>query len=96
MHILRQLILLVTFDRYLSIILLLYSSLNKTIDRKQTEDKDRARRLLDDELLSIASKDYNPNRLQMRQINLNDERYTPLKQQNQSPARKEPEMSMES
>ena len=54
---------IVAFNRYLTIILIHCRALNKTIERKETEDKSRARRILDEELLSIASKDYNPNNL---------------------------------
>ena len=47
------------------------SSLRKTIEREKTQDKDKAMRILDDELASIASKEYNPHSLRLREPDFN-------------------------
>ena len=44
-----------------------YSGLKKTLDRELTENKGRANRILDDELASIVSKEYNPNKFTLRE-----------------------------
>ena len=46
------------------------NSLKKTIDREHTQNKDRAKRILDDELASITSKEYNPYSLKLRELGL--------------------------
>ena len=45
---------------------LLNRSLKKTISRDNTSDKNHAQRLLDVELASIASKEYNVHNLKLR------------------------------
>ena len=55
----------------LAILVIAVSSLRKTLDREKTQDKDNARRILDDELASIASKEYNPYSLRLREPDLN-------------------------
>ena len=45
---------------------ILHSSLKKTMGRKNTMNKERAAKILDDELASIASKEYNVETYQVR------------------------------
>ena len=54
----------------LFLLLFYYSSLKKTIDRENTQNKDHAKRILDDELASITSKEYNPYSLKLRELSL--------------------------
>lgn len=50
-------------------------SLKKTISREETQNKQRAQRMLDDELASIVSKEYNPQNFTLRDRSV-DPRYT--------------------
>lgn len=60
-------------------------SLKKTIGREKTTDKARAQRLLDVELASIASKEYNPNNLKLRDAPSNLDQYASPLQSNAMP-----------